>query len=144
MLVILGQRLKDIRVEVECDSAISMDCKRSELGQIMMNLLSNAADAIRGSGWEKVLIRVRVESFLDDAGVPFIRLCVSDSGPGIAEELIDKVLEPFYTTKAVGVGTGLGMSIVMKIVQSHRGKVSIPNCRAWRCCYCSCSTSAGC
>ena len=66
---------------------------------------------------------------MDDAGVPFIRLCVSDSGPGIAEELVDKVLEPFYTTKAVGVGTGLGMSIVMKIVQSHRGKVSIQNCR---------------
>ena len=107
-----------------------MDCKRSEVGQILMNLLSNAADAIRGAGeGERSLIRVRVESFLDDAGVPFIRLCVSDSGPGIAEELGDKVLEPFYTTKSVGVGTGLGMSIVMKIVQSHRGKVSIQNCR---------------
>ena len=47
--VILGQRLKDIRVEVECDAAISMDCKRSEVGQILMNPLSNAADAIRGA-----------------------------------------------------------------------------------------------
>ena len=79
-----------------------------------------------GRMWEKrSLIRVRVESFLDEAGRPFIRLCVSDSGPGIAAELVDKVLEPFYTTKAVGVGTGLGMSIVMKIVQAHHGKVSI-------------------
>ncbi|MEC8052294.1 MAG: ATP-binding protein, partial [Myxococcota bacterium] len=95
-----------------------------------MNLLSNAADAIRGSDvGERSLIRVRVESFLDEAERPFIRLCVSDSGPGIAAELVDKVLEPFYTTKAVGVGTGLGMSIVMKIVQAHHGKVSIQNCR---------------
>ncbi|MEC8049516.1 MAG: 7TM diverse intracellular signaling domain-containing protein, partial [Myxococcota bacterium] len=88
--VILAQRLKDIRLEVDCDSAISMDCKRSEIGQILMNLLSNAADAIRGSDvGERSFIRVRVESFLDEAGRPFIRLCVSDSGPGIAAELVD-------------------------------------------------------
>ena len=129
-LVVLGQRLKDIEVRVECDAAISLDCKRSELGQVLMNLLSNAADAVNAFD-EKTqsLIAVRASSVLNDVGEPLLKLAISDSGPGIPIELAERVLEPFYTTKSVGVGTGLGMSIVSKIVSNHHGKVSVENCR---------------
>ena len=66
---------------------------------------------------------------LNDVGEPLLKLGISDSGPGIPIELAERVLEPFYTTKSVGVGTGLGMSIVSKIVSNHHGKVSVENCR---------------
>ena len=50
---------------------------------------------------------------------------VTDSGSGIPDAIIDKLFQPFYTTKAVGEGTGLGMSIIKGIVESHQGKLSI-------------------
>ena len=144
--VILGQRLKDIRVEVECDPAISMDCKRSELGQILMNLLSNAADAIRGVDARNAsIIRVRVESFLDESGAPFIRLRVSDSGPGIAEELVDKGLGALLYDKGGGCRhrpRNVDCDENSAIPSRKSFDTKLP--RAWRCCYCSCSTSAGC
>lgn len=129
-IVVLGQRLKDIEVRVECEPTLALDCKRSEMGQVMMNLMSNAADAIADcQDRVQAEILVKAESVLMKDGEPMLKLSVSDSGPGIPTELVSKVLEPFYTTKSVGVGTGLGMSIVSKIVNNHQGKVTIENCR---------------
>jgi len=87
-----------------------------ELSRVLLNLVRNALDAVSGQG--TVCIRTRA------AGAE-VHLAVQDSGCGIAPELLDQVMEPFFTTKARGRGTGLGLAIVNSIVRAHGGMVSI-------------------
>jgi two-component system NtrC family sensor kinase len=79
-----------------------------------MNILTNAAQAIEGEG----TIRISVECDDDDK---MLVVTISDSGPGISEEELKRIYEPFYTTKEVGEGTGLGLWICESIVRAHGG-----------------------
>jgi signal transduction histidine kinase len=99
----------------------------SGLNQVWTNILDNAADATEGKG--KVTIRTRRDG--DSAIVE-----IADNGPGISEEALPRIFEPFYTTKAQGSGTGLGLDIVWRIVtEEHNGEVtaiSEPGCTTFR------------
>jgi signal transduction histidine kinase len=92
----------------------SVECVRSQIDQVLLNLLANAAQAITGPG--AITIETRVE---DGCAV----VAVSDSGPGIAPDVIGRIFDPFFTTKPVGEGTGLGLSISYEIVKKHRGEI---------------------
>jgi two-component system C4-dicarboxylate transport sensor histidine kinase DctB len=81
---------------------------------VILNLLNNALDAVMG-GKERL---VRLEC-TDRGG--FYEIAVSDSGVGIAEEIRDKIMRPFFTTKPPGRGTGLGLSISSNIAADHGG-----------------------
>lgn len=87
-----------------------------ELNQIWSNLLDNAIDAAGAGG--NVEIRAAVE-----AGQVAVR--VVDDGPGIPAEIRGRIFDPFFTTKKVGEGTGLGLDIVKKMVQKHKGAVTV-------------------
>jgi len=90
-------------------------CRGAEIGQVLVNLLANAYDAVEGSGgWVKVELSVR------EGDVEF---AVCDSGPGIAAAIRERIQEPFFTTKDVGRGTGLGLSISRTIVAAHGGSL---------------------
>lgn len=89
-------------------------CNISHLNQVFMNLLVNAAQAIEK--WGKITVRTRTKG--DD-----IYVSVTDTGSGIPEENLKKILEPFFTTKAAGKGTGLGLSISYDIVKRHNGDI---------------------
>ena len=92
---------------------------RNQLRQVVHNLLQNAQDALTGCDDP----RIDVET-AERAGV--VELVVSDNGSGIPEAILKRVFEPYVTTKAKG--TGLGLAIVKKIIDEHRGTVSItPN-----------------
>ena len=91
-------------------------CNPGQLNQVFMNLLVNASQAIENFG----VITVRTAN--DDR---FIRVSVSDTGCGIAADKIERVFDPFYTTKEVGKGTGLGLSIVYDIVKKHDGEIQV-------------------
>jgi len=97
------------------------------LTQIILNLLLNALDAISGQG----TILVEVGSV--DTADGFIR--ISDSGPGIAAEIIDQLFEPFVTTKPAGHGTGLGLSVCHGLVTSLGGKITASNPPAGGACF---------
>lgn len=93
----------------------------SKLGQVVLNLLVNAAQAIEAGNVENNAITVR--TLLDKHGRP--RLEIQDTGVGIPEEYLRRVFDPFFTTKPVGVGTGLGLSISHRIVSEFGGEIGI-------------------
>jgi signal transduction histidine kinase len=93
-------------------------CDPRQIHQLLANLLSNAADATDGRGAIEVEVRELEESGL-------VELKVSDNGVGIPEELLDRVFEPFFSTKAPGRGTGLGLGIVQRIAAAHGGRLVV-------------------
>lgn len=93
-----------------------VDCNISQLNQVFMNLLSNAAHAIEGKG--EIAIRTSVES-------NSVRIEIEDTGSGIAPQHLEKIFDPFFTTKKVGQGTGLGLSIAYGLIQKHQGEITV-------------------
>lgn len=94
-------------------------CMPGPFNQVLLNLLSNAIDAIDGAGGgagrvEIVTRRTEADFFLT----------IADSGCGIPQEIQSRVFDPFFTTKPVGKGTGLGLSISYQIIQAHHGTLS--------------------
>jgi signal transduction histidine kinase len=92
-----------------------------QLGQVFLNLLANAVDAIPEG--EPDQHQVRVTTGTDEAGRALIE--IADTGAGIPEHLLDHVFEPFFTTKPVGKGTGLGLSISAGIIGALGGTISV-------------------
>jgi two-component system NtrC family sensor kinase len=94
-----------------------VECHASEINQVIMNLLVNAAQAI---GPERGTITIR--NGADDKHVWFE---IADTGSGIEKASLARIFDPFYTTKPVGKGTGLGLSISYGIVQKHHGQIHV-------------------
>jgi signal transduction histidine kinase len=110
--------LKDVRIDSELAADIpSISGNANQLQQVLMNLMINAQQAIGEEGG-----RVNLATFIDEDSV---YIAVSDSGPGIDEDVAAKVFEPFYTTKPAGQGTGLGLSVTYGIIQDHGGDISV-------------------
>lgn len=116
---------------------LSKDCcavvaDPTQIDQLMINLCNNAAQAMEERGGvlniclENASV-VNQEVFLDQTLVPgdYVRLMVSDSGHGIPGNILERVFEPFYTTKSVNKGSGLGLSVVHGIVKEHKGFIHI-------------------
>lgn len=91
-------------------------CIAAQINQVVMNLLVNAAHAIKTRG----TITVRTVPFND-----FVRIDVCDTGEGIAPEHLGRIFDPFFTTKPVGKGTGLGLSLSYDIVTKHGGRIEV-------------------
>lgn len=108
-----------------------------QIGQVLMNLATNARDAMSGGGVLEVETAVVVvgddheEIYKHMKPGSYALLKVSDVGQGMSSELTERVFEPFFTTKEVGKGTGLGLSIVYGIIQQHSGHIRVtsePGC----------------
>ena len=96
---------------------LNVRCREVQIAQILLNLLQNAFDAVadqKGERWVKVDVTQS-----DDSVV----VSVTDSGPGIPPELRSRIMEPFFTTKPVGHGTGLGLSLSKTIAEEHGGRL---------------------
>ena len=92
-------------------------CNAGHINQVFMNILTNAAQAIEGEG----TISIRIRKLVEDGD--HVEVSVRDSGPGISEEDMAKIMDPFFTTKPVGEGTGLGLSISQSIIRKHGGQL---------------------
>jgi PAS domain S-box-containing protein len=106
-----------VRTELAADMPV-LNCDSEKISQALINLLSNARDAMPDGG--DISIRTKYDEDLNH----FI-LEVTDNGQGIAEEVRSRIFDPFFTTKSVGKGSGLGLSIVKGIVQSHGGEITL-------------------
>src|SRR5260221_690207 len=117
----------DIAVRMDVVSGV---CRVSvdigELDLAILNLGVNARDAMPQGGTLTLRVHhVELRGSPDDLRGEFVALAVSDSGTGIAPELLPRVFEPFFTTKEVGKGTGLGLATVFGIVQQHKGWINV-------------------
>jgi signal transduction histidine kinase len=114
-LTLLNHLLKDrVTVHRKFGELPQVECVRSQMDQVFLNLLANAAQAIVGPG------AITIDTHRDgDTAV----IGITDTGPGIPPEIIGRLFDPFFTTKPVGEGTGLGLSISYEIVKKHGGEI---------------------
>lgn len=92
----------------------TIDCFYSKISQAILNLLSNAIDAINEKGIIKIITKNESDNIL---------ISIQDSGVGIPKEIIDKIYDPFFTTKKVGKGVGLGLAISYRTIEEHNGTI---------------------
>jgi len=102
----------------EIPENIFVNCRASEITQVLLNLFSNAFHAVEDLPQKWIQVVVKDEGSM-------VHIFVKDSGSGIPKEIEDKILEPFFTTKASGKGTGLGLSISKAIAERHGGSLSV-------------------
>jgi PAS domain S-box-containing protein len=134
-LLILQHRLKshdrrpEIEVIKEFDKLPLVECYASQLNQVFMNIIANGIDAIE-ERYHKLSVREagtnpgRIAICTGVTAQNTVIVKISDNGTGIPEGIVDRIFNPFFTTKAVGKGTGLGMSIAHSIVvEKHKGKI---------------------
>jgi len=116
-LKIVSHELKYVAsIEKDYGEIPLVECLPMQIGQVMMNLLVNAGQAIQEDG--KIIIKTREENNK-------VIISVSDNGKGITKEHLAKIFDPFFTTKPVGQGTGLGLSLSYNIIQKHNGEMSV-------------------
>jgi len=116
-----------------CSDSLTINGDETQLHQVLMNLVNNARDAVAGT--KKPTITIALEAFETDESfiskhpyflrAAYAHLSVKDNGCGIPENHIEHLFEPFYTTKEVGKGTGLGLAMVFGAIKTHRGYVEV-------------------
>ncbi|MBI9075206.1 MAG: PAS domain S-box protein [Desulfatibacillum sp.] len=121
----------EIRQEIKKPGA-SVYGDFSQLHQVVMNLCTNAYQAMRNKGGVLIIGLEEVnlthedkETSLDLPKGAYQKLSVTDSGPGIAPAVMERLYEPYFTTKEVGEGTGMGLAVVHAIVKKHRGEIRV-------------------
>ncbi len=128
-LIILAHKLREKQITLQKDFAPNLPALQSEcsgLNQIWTNILDNAIDAVLPGG------NIRLRTWEEDspAASPsaktrhYLCITIADDGPGIPLDSQAHIFDPFYTTKPVGVGTGLGLGIVQRIVEQYGGTVT--------------------
>jgi C4-dicarboxylate-specific signal transduction histidine kinase len=112
-------RLREIHVELDLSQTeATVLASRIQLEQVLLNLISNARDAVEAMATKQI----RISSKLQGGQV---EIRVSDTGAGIPVDIQPHIFDPFFTTKPVGEGTGLGLSISYGIIEDHEGRVSV-------------------
>ena len=131
-LIILGSKTKLIDTQKDTTQAPLFTGRRSQISQVLTNLIGNAADAVEEKRLKekelghqfKSKIFIRVQS-VTQSDQEMLEVSIHDNGDGIPVEIREKILQPFFTTKDVGKGTGLGMPIIIRIIESHGGSLEI-------------------
>jgi len=111
----------DIQVSMKfADTMPHIQADPNQIQQVILNLFTNAADAMNGIGQISIVTRAITED-----GIQYAEMSFTDTGPGILPEHLDKILEPFFTTKAAGKGTGLGLPVSYGILKRHGGELFV-------------------
>ena len=121
----------DIAADIDADSSFVL-ADPVQIQQIMLNLCSNAAYAMREKGGRLYVklsgIVLNEKTATHPGALPagsYVQIEVSDSGHGIEQKIVDRIFEPFFTTKKVGEGTGMGLSVIHGIVEQLNGKITV-------------------
>ena len=119
-LALCSEKFKNhgVRLSVNCSTDALVECRGVQIAQVLLNILNNAYDAIEDQ--EQKWVELQVED-LDS----FVRVRITDSGLRMSAEVQRKVFLPFFTTKELGRGTGIGLSVSQSIIDSHGGSLLI-------------------
>lgn len=123
----------EIRQELEgCTGCIYADA--SQIHQVILNICTNAAQAMDESGGllSVFLSTYKAEADCHNPPVPleagrYVELTISDTGPGINPDIVDRIFDPYFTTKEVGQGSGMGLAVVLGIVENLGGAINVDN-----------------
>ncbi|MCR9132210.1 MAG: ATP-binding protein [bacterium] len=117
-LIILHNKTKRaITIQKEFEEVPNVKCYPGRLNQVWTNLIHNSIQAMKGSG----TIIIRLKNIDED----WVSVEVEDNGPGIPEEHLSSIFDPYFTTNAKGEGTGLGLSISKEIINDHSGTIDV-------------------
>jgi C4-dicarboxylate-specific signal transduction histidine kinase len=111
---------RSIVLHSQFDGTLQFQCRKAQICQVLLNLLSNAADALMSNAENNRHITIKSQQNATTS-----MIFVSDNGPGVPEAIRSKIMDPLFTTKPIGKGTGLGLSISNTIVQSHGGSLTL-------------------
>ena len=120
VLLIMNPAAEAAKVRLSCavpDGLPTMLIDSVQIKQLLVNLVQNGVDAIRGPG------EIAIEAAPRDGNA--VTITVRDTGRGIAPEHLSKIFEPFFTTKEMGKGTGLGLAIAYGVVKMHSGDITV-------------------
>lgn len=120
-LTMLNHKVKKNNIQVNRDYDLKIPFPKiiiSQMNQVWTNLIDNAIDAMEGIKESILSIETREEN-------GFIKTIIRDNGSGIPEEIQGQIFDPFYTTKAIGQGTGMGLDVVKSIVTAHNGSIKL-------------------
>jgi signal transduction histidine kinase len=106
-----------ITLTIKCQPEIFLICRPTEISQVLLNLLNNAFDACSNGREAEVSIIASINE-------EYVTIKITDNGPGIKPENINKIMQPFFTTKDIGKGTGLGLSISKGLIEAHDGSLT--------------------
>ena len=106
----------DLQIVTDYNGDVEFEANGPEIQQIFFNLISNSIDAISDSG--KIEIKTKVYK-------DYIKITISDNGSGIIPENLDKIFDPLFTTKDPGVGIGLGLNVVYRLVTKYKGSIDV-------------------
>lgn len=112
----------EINVDVRVDGEVPVSCMPSEAQQMFANLIANAIDAMSPGG--RLVIRLRASRDWRNGSTEGMRITFCDSGSGMDRATMRRIFEPFYTTKP-DTGTGLGMWVVMQLIERHHGQIHV-------------------
>lgn len=119
-LLILKHRLtSNIKIIRDYGRLPSIECYPGQLNQVFLNLLSNAIDALSSQALEQYEIRIQTTA----VDFEWVEIQISDTGSGISEAIRSQIFNPFFTTKPVGQGTGMGLAISYQVIKKHGGKI---------------------
>ncbi len=122
----------DIRIKMNLKTGKTVLGDPTQIHQVVMNLCTNAYHAMQKSGGLISLTLDEVETAKERLSTPpaleqaaYVRITVADTGPGMDQEIVDRIFEPYFTTKGKTKGTGLGLAIVHSIVRQHKGEITV-------------------
>lgn len=129
-IAIVHHRLRDENVALEVRVPAKLDARGNqiEFSQVVLNVIANSADAIKSETAQTSATkerRIEIESHTDAQQA--LVICIRDTGPGFPAGLLDKVMQPFFTTKEIGQGTGLGLSLCKRMMTNMRGDIAVGN-----------------
>ena len=120
-LALLGSKKGDVSLNVNVEKSLTVYSTPTGLSQILVNLISNAIDAVEKQKNGCVDVSAR-RQILENAR--WVEIVVRDNGPGIPEPILKNIFDPFFTTKDVGKGSGLGLYVTRAEVLKHKGKIT--------------------
>lgn len=123
LLLVRNSFPKNFTIIKELGNIPEVECNPGKINQVFMNIITNGLQSIvERQATNPDLGILKIKTFEENG---MVRVSIKDNGMGIKEDVRDKIFEPFYTTKPVGQGTGLGMSIVKGIIDSHKGTIEV-------------------